>query len=206
MDTAVWIVIPKCKLITSIITVGFIVLGKWTWTLEWKLGLMQMLTDWWSNGWRDKQTDRCMENQIPILDHDKSRRNKKATHKQYTNLFVKCNQRAECQAYATDYFFNILQIWWLDIVCTFLTKMYNWWTHRQPMWNYHMAEYNNPNQVTQSYNKKPLNLRNLKQVTYISEQSCMFSVMYSRWLWYGRLAKAPSERDTVSLESLDAWK
>ena len=31
---------------------------------------------------------------------------KKATHKQYTNLFVKCNLRAEKQACATVFFSN----------------------------------------------------------------------------------------------------
>ena len=52
MDTAVWIVIPKCKLIPSSITVAFIVLGKWTWKLGSKLGLMQMLTDEWMDRWK----------------------------------------------------------------------------------------------------------------------------------------------------------
>ena len=41
---------------------------------------------------------------------------KKATHKSNTNLFEKKkkNLRAESQACATDFFFNILQVWWLS--------------------------------------------------------------------------------------------
>ena len=55
MDTAVWVVIPKSKLIPTIITVAFTVLGKWTWTLRSKLGLTQILTHWLMNkyGWRN---------------------------------------------------------------------------------------------------------------------------------------------------------
>ena len=49
IDTAVWVVIPKCKIIPSIITVAFIVLGKWPWISGSKLGLTQTLTDWWTN-------------------------------------------------------------------------------------------------------------------------------------------------------------
>ena len=59
MDTDVWVVIPKCKLMPSIITVAFIVLRKWTWTLGSKFGLTQMLMDW--------RTDKRTENRIPIM-------------------------------------------------------------------------------------------------------------------------------------------
>ena len=50
----IWILLSEltflCKLIPGIITVAFIVLGKWAWTLWSKLGLTQMLTDWRING------------------------------------------------------------------------------------------------------------------------------------------------------------
>ena len=72
LDTAVWVVIPKCKLIPSITTVAFIVLGKQTWTSGLKLGLTQMLTDWQTYG----QMDEWMENQIPISHHVISRHDK----------------------------------------------------------------------------------------------------------------------------------
>ena len=37
--------------------VAFIVLGKWTWTLGSKLGLTQMLTDWWMNRLTNRWTN-----------------------------------------------------------------------------------------------------------------------------------------------------
>ena len=64
MDTPVLVVTLKCKLIPSIITVAFIVLGKWTKTL----GFMQMLTAERTN----KLTNKQMENQIPLSSHTKS--------------------------------------------------------------------------------------------------------------------------------------
>ena len=55
MDTAVWDAIPKWKLIPSIITVAFMVLGKWPGTS--KYGLMQMFTNWWMNGQMEGKQD-----------------------------------------------------------------------------------------------------------------------------------------------------
>ena len=49
----------------SITTMAFIILGKWAWTLRSKLGLMQILTVWWSDG-----------KPIPRLSHAKSRHDK----------------------------------------------------------------------------------------------------------------------------------
>ena len=59
MDTAVWVVISNCMLIQSMITVAFIVLEKWTWTLGSKLGLTKMLTDWRTDGKPDPYIAPC---------------------------------------------------------------------------------------------------------------------------------------------------
>ena len=42
---------------------------------------------------------------IGIYAEIKKKKKKKATHKEYTHLFVKCNLRAESKACATDLFF-----------------------------------------------------------------------------------------------------
>ena len=72
IHTAVSVVIPKYKLIPSIITVAYVVPGKWTWTSGSKLRLMQVLMDWQMTGPMDEQT----ENLNPISGHAKSRRDK----------------------------------------------------------------------------------------------------------------------------------
>ena len=73
MNTAV---IPKCKLIPSIITVAFIVFGKWTWTLRSKLG--------WLKCWQiDRRTDKRISCQA------KSRRDNKTNCNSYKNKIRK---------------------------------------------------------------------------------------------------------------------
>ena len=81
MGTAVRVVISKCKLIHSIITVGGNLysscemnLMKWTWTIGLKLGLMKMLMD----SHKNRQT----ENRILISRYAKSRHNKNGGHEE----------------------------------------------------------------------------------------------------------------------------
>ena len=67
MATGVRVVIPKCKLIPSIITVAFIVLGK-------NLNIrVKVRVDPNADGLTDKWTNKRMENLIHILHHAKSK-------------------------------------------------------------------------------------------------------------------------------------
>ena len=100
MDTAVWVVIPKCKFIPSVLTVAF-----WPIYSSWKMSL-NITVDANVDGLTNERT----ENRIPISRDAKSRRDRTLRKHAYSNILRILPPKNEN--------FQIKKIWYFSNFCS----------------------------------------------------------------------------------------